>query len=157
MEQERAVYVSYRLNSRIYWTRQKLRLAKGEALITDGKITARTRCGNQISEIPVAPSSPAEPTIEALEKPEDPPLLAEINPPFELPLDPPPATDIQVIGHAGRIFIPPLFPIYFGNPGSGPGIPVSPPPPPTVPEPAALFLVLLGLSGVCMIRKKRRI
>ena len=156
VDHERAVYVSYRLDRHIYWTRRKLRLAKGEALITDGKITARTRCGNQISEIPLAPSSTAEPTIEALEKPEDPPLLAELNPPFELPLDPPPSTNIQVIGHAGKFFIPPLFPVYLGNPGSGPGIPISPPPQPSVPEPATLLLISIGLSGICMTRKRRR-
>lgn len=153
-DQERAVYVSYRLDNHVYWTRQKLRLAKGEALITDGKITARTRCGNQISEIPLAPSSPAEPAIEALEKPEDPLLLAELNPPFELPLDPPPTTDIQVIGHAGRFFLPPLLPVYLGNPGSSPGIPISPPPQPSVPEPATLLLVSIGLCAICMTRKK---
>jgi hypothetical protein len=163
VNQDRAVYVSYRLASHIYWTHRKLRLAKGEALITDGEIAARTRCGNQISEVPVGPLSAAEPTVEALEMPEDPRLLAEINPPFELPLDPPPATDIHTIGHQGGIFIPPLFPVYFGNPGSSPGIPVNPPPlppppPPTTqaPEPDMLLLISMGISGVWMIRKKRK-
>ncbi|SRR5216684_4457340 len=159
---ERAVYVSYRLDSHIYWTNRKLWLAKGESLITDGETTARTRCGNQISEVPLAPTSPHEPTVEALEKPEDPPLLAETSPSFELPLGTPPTTDIQVIDHHGGIFIPPVFPIYFGNPGSNPGIPVNPPPPPPpppptqVPEPDSLLLIFVGLSSVWMLRQKRK-
>jgi hypothetical protein len=160
VNQERAVYVSYRLDSQIYWTRRKLRLAKGESLITDGEITARTRCGNQISDVPLAPVSPAEPTMEALEKPEDPALLAEVSPPFELPVDPPPSTDIHLIGHHGGIFIPPLFPIYFGTPGSNSGIPVSPPPPAppntSVPEPDTLALISIGFSTVCILRWKRK-
>jgi hypothetical protein len=162
VDHERAVYVSYRLDSHIYWTNRKLWLAKGESLITDGETTARTRCGNQISEVPVGPTSPVEPTVEALEKPEDPPLLTETGLPFELPLGPPPASDIAVIGHQGGIFIPPIFPIYFGNPGSNPGIPVSPPPPPPpplptqVPEPDTLLLISVGLSSVWMLRRKRK-
>lgn len=43
------VYVSYRLNNHIYWTNKKLRLLKGETVITDGKNVARTRCGNRLS------------------------------------------------------------------------------------------------------------
>jgi hypothetical protein len=112
--------------------------------------------------VPVGPTSPVEPTVEALEKPEDPPLLTETGLPFELPLGPPPASDIAVIGHQGGIFIPPIFPIYFGNPGSNPGIPVSPPPPPPpplptqVPEPDTLLLISVGLSSVWMLRRKRK-
>ena len=160
VDHERAVYVSYRLDSHIYWTNRKLWLAKGESLITDGETMARTRCGNQISEVPVTPTSPAEPTVEALEKPEDPPLLAETGLPFELPLGPPPATDIQVISHQGGIFVPPLVPIYFGNPGSNPGIPISPPPPPPpptqVPEPDTFLLISVGLSSIWMLRRMRK-
>jgi len=162
VDHERAVYVSYRLDSRIYWTHRKLWLAKGETLITDGETTARTRCGNQISEVPLAPTSPHEPPIETLEKPQDPPPFAETGPSFELPLGAVPATDVQVIDHHGGIFIPPIFPIYFGNPGSNPGIPVSPPPPPPpplptqVPEPDTLLLISVGLSSVWMLRRKRK-
>ena len=160
LQLERAVYVSYRLDSQVYWTRRKLRLARGESLITDGVITARTRCGNQISEVPAGPTSPAEPTTETLEKPEDLPLLAETGPPFELPADPPPATDIQPTTHQGGIFIPPFVPIVFGGPGSNPGILISPPPPPPpatqVPEADTFLLVSMGLASVWMFRKKRK-
>ena len=161
VDHKRAVYVSYRLDSHIYWTHRKLWLAKDESLITDGETTARTRCGNQISEVPVAPTSPAEPTVEALEKPEYPPLLVETGPPFEIPLGPPPATDIQVISQQGGIFIPPFVPIYFGNPGSNPGILVSPPPPlpapPTqVPEPDTFLLISVALSTIWMLRRMRK-
>jgi hypothetical protein len=70
VNEERAVYASYRLDSHIYWTHRKLTIAKGETLITDGEITARARCGNQISAVPLAPVTPAEPAAEALETPE---------------------------------------------------------------------------------------
>jgi hypothetical protein len=160
VNEARAVYVSYRLDSHIYWTRRTLRLAKGETLITDGEIAARTRCGNLISAVPLAPISPAEPAAEALENPEDPPLLAETNAPFDLPLAPPPESDIQIIGHHGGIFIPPFFPAIPGGPGSSPGIPVSPlpPPPPPIPtpEPGTLLLISVGLSSVWMLRKKQK-
>ena len=162
LKHDRAAYVSYRLNGHVYWTKRKMRLARGESVITDGVITARTRCGNQISDVPAAPTSPAEPTTEVLEKPEDPALLATTGPPFELPVEPPPTTDIQPAPDHGGIFIPPIVPIFFGGPGSGPGIPVNPPPPPPpppatqVPEPDTLLLLSVGLSSVWMIRRRRR-
>src|SRR5258707_13191084 len=46
----RQVYLSYRIRDNIFWTRRRIRLHLGELLLTDGKITARARCGNQISE-----------------------------------------------------------------------------------------------------------
>ena len=47
-DKARQVYLSYRLRDRIFWTRKKVRLLQAELLLTDGKITARARCGNQI-------------------------------------------------------------------------------------------------------------
>jgi hypothetical protein len=125
----RAVYVSYRLDNHVFWTRRKVQLVENETLITDGEIAARTRCGNQVSEVPLAPVSLSEPPIEALEKPADPPLLADISPADEMSLVPPPASDIHLITHHGWIFIPPIVPAIPGGPGSSPGIPVSGPPP----------------------------
>ena len=48
----RTVYLSYRIGNNVYWTRRRVALKKGETLITDGRITARTRCGNQVKETP---------------------------------------------------------------------------------------------------------
>src|SRR6266852_7612167 len=53
---EKLAYVSYRIGSHVFWTKKKLRLPKGEKLITDGVNYARTRCGNRISEAPKVPT-----------------------------------------------------------------------------------------------------
>jgi hypothetical protein len=47
----RTVYVSYRIGNHIYWTRRRVKLHKGEKLITDGRITARTRCANRVEKL----------------------------------------------------------------------------------------------------------
>jgi len=63
----KAVYVSYRIGSEVFWTKKKLTLAKGENVITDGLSSARARCGNRISETPQAKTSPQEPSPKTLE------------------------------------------------------------------------------------------
>jgi len=68
LHRERFAYVSYRLGDRVYWTTHKLRLAKDETVITDGAHTARTRCGNQVSEALLSPTFSKEPAIETLDR-----------------------------------------------------------------------------------------
>jgi hypothetical protein len=65
----RTVYVSYRIGNRIYWTRRRVTLHKGEKLITDGRMSARTRCANRVEETPQQEASPAEPTAEKFDEP----------------------------------------------------------------------------------------
>ncbi len=48
--QDRLAYVSYRQHGQVFWTRNKLRIPKGELLLTDGQNLARTRCGNRLAE-----------------------------------------------------------------------------------------------------------
>ena len=84
-DKARQVYLSYRLRDRIFWTRKKVRLLQAELLLTDGTITARARCGNQISETPKSEVSEEEPAEEVLDQP-----VAEIEPigpalPFRFP------------------------------------------------------------------------
>ena len=67
----RFVYLSYRRGDRIFWTRKQIALHKGEKLITDGKITARTRCANQISALPRSETSMEEPSAQELDDPFD--------------------------------------------------------------------------------------
>jgi len=67
----RFVYLSYRRGDRIFWTRKQIALRKGEKLITDGKIAARTRCANQISLLPHAETSMEEHSAQELEDPFD--------------------------------------------------------------------------------------
>ena len=65
----REVYLSYRLRDRVFWTRKKIHLHADELLLTDGAITARTRCGNQVSEQPKAEVSEEEPAEDVLDQP----------------------------------------------------------------------------------------
>ena len=61
-------YVSYRVGDHVYWTRKPLVLPAGERVITDGSRIARTRCANQVANLPGA-TSPAEPAAAALDTP----------------------------------------------------------------------------------------
>ena len=67
LERAKLVYVSYRLGNNIYWTKNKVRLAKGEALLTDGKSFVRARCGNRIADDPQLMVSNMEPAPEVLD------------------------------------------------------------------------------------------
>jgi hypothetical protein len=129
-----AVYVSYRQDNRIYWTRRKVRLARQEPLLTDGVHTARARCGNRISLTPQLPAPAAEPSAILLNLPEPPPpadaplLVHEI---FPAPLGnglPDGLPDGVPGGSAGS---PP-----FGADRAGPPGPPFPPPPDETPLPA---------------------
>ena len=66
----RTVYVSYRIGNHIYWSRRRIKLKRGEKLITDGRITARTRCANRVEEAPQQQQAEAtEPAPERFDEP----------------------------------------------------------------------------------------
>ena len=65
----RTVYMSYRIGNHIYWMRRRITLHKGEKLITDGRMTARSRCGNRVEPTAQQPASPAEPAPEKFDQP----------------------------------------------------------------------------------------
>src|SRR5262249_30393301 len=69
VKEPRLVYLSYRRRNKVYWTRKQASLQKGEKILTDGKITARARCGNQVSVLPQAQTSTEEPTMAELDRP----------------------------------------------------------------------------------------
>jgi hypothetical protein len=108
----REVYVSYRIRDTIFWTRRKIRLQVGEMLLTDGKITARARCGNQISEAAKPEVSNEEPEEDVLDQPV---ALEPMGPstPIRPVLEPP---DLP----AGQ----PIAPKLFANGFSFPIVPV---------------------------------
>jgi len=150
----RAVYVSYRLGNRVFWTRKQLNLLKGETVITDGEHMARTRCGNQISEVPARPTGALPEEAQVLAGP--PVLVAENSPSPEFPLILPPASEIPSIAATplapgGGIFIPPIPPILGG--GTSPNTPIVPPPP--VPEPETLLMLAFGLAGIGLYSRRR--
>src|SRR5579864_5506983 len=64
------VYVSYRKRDSIFWTRKRIRLARGEKLLTDGVLYARARCGNRISTTPEGPVALLDPPDYIFERPE---------------------------------------------------------------------------------------
>jgi hypothetical protein len=68
-KEAREVYLSYRIRNTVFWTRKRVRLYPGELLLTDGNITARARCGNQISEMPKPEVSDEEPDEDVLDQP----------------------------------------------------------------------------------------
>jgi len=69
VQRARLVYLSYRIGDKIYWTTKQVSLHRGEKLITDGTITARTRCGNRISALPQKSASKEEPRAEQFDQP----------------------------------------------------------------------------------------
>ncbi len=68
---ETLVHVSYRKDGQIAWTRRKLRLRRGERVITDGAVTVRTYCCNEIVDAPMRPTRVDEPSPAALQPPEE--------------------------------------------------------------------------------------
>jgi hypothetical protein len=67
---DRLQYVSYRVKDKVYWTKNQLRIPRGELLLTDGIHFARTRCGNRLSDEPhQAEVNPHEPERAQLDQP----------------------------------------------------------------------------------------
>lgn len=58
---DRYQYASFRLKDKIYWTRNRLKIPKGEVLLTDGSHYSRTRCGNRLSSVAIAQTTPLQP------------------------------------------------------------------------------------------------
>ncbi len=158
LARDEEMYVSYRLNNRIYWTHKRLRLLKGETVITDGKNVARTRCGNRLSataESPVATKQPLDMILDPAPLPD----LADARPialPMALPF--PAFSSLLAPGPEGTV-APPIFPIVGGGGAPShnvvipPTPPTTPPPPPTTPpvatpEPDSFVLTAAGISIV---------
>jgi len=172
VEQPQLVYLSYRRGEHIYWTRKQASLHKGEKLITDGLITARTRCGNQVSTLPHTETSPEEPMMAEFDRPDA--LASGVERPSTLnsnllhvdpilPLGPSMPGGVGIAGGPGVDVPPPIggggvIPPVGGNcpPKSKakncehhhPPPPPPPPPPPAVPEPSTVVLAISGAAAV---------
>lgn len=99
LDEPRMVYVSYRVKDTIYWTRNRVQLKKGEKIITDGKELIRARCGNRISDAPMAPIALTDPPEVSADTPLLPqPLVALAKPggPPSEPLEQRPAEPAPV-------------------------------------------------------------
>ena len=158
LTEAREVYLSYRIRDTVFWTRRKIRLHPGEMLLTDGKITARARCGNQVSDTAKPEVSNEEPEEDVLDRP-----VAEIEPGPPFPVRPLLASaDLP----GGQPTPPQLFASNFFFPYVSTGLPIPPrlcpangdnskrcPPkrhhkPPVVPEPSTMVLIASGLALV---------
>ena len=67
VKQSRLVHVSYRIGDQIYWTKNKVHLAPGEELLSDGTHLVRARCGNRIADEPEGPVLDNEPAPAVLD------------------------------------------------------------------------------------------
>jgi len=172
LDQPKLVYLSYRMGGKLFWTGKRISLHKGEKLITDGRMTARTRCANRISETAQPAISPAEPPAAKFEEPFDGtagriPFPGDFN-----ALGP--AREFSGLGPAGpglQSVNSPLFPGGGLPPVYPPPIPTKgcPPgevstgrndpchhhkPPPPIPEPTTILLVSSGIAGIYWRRRK---
>jgi hypothetical protein len=68
VREPRLAYMSYRIGDRIYWTKHKMALQVGEAILTDGRNEIRARCGNCISDKPMQPTLLAEPAAAEFDR-----------------------------------------------------------------------------------------
>ena len=123
---ERTVYLSYRIGSKVYWTRHRVNLKKGETVLTDGKITARTKCGNRVEEMPQQATSSSEPPAAKFEEPVHPSVgTAVANPPV--------AFQSALLNRNEMPGLGPAPPLSLYDPfGNGMWVPISPPPLPGV-------------------------
>lgn len=172
VKQAQKVYLSYRLHNKVYWTVRQASLHVGEKLLTDGTVTARTRCGNQVSVLPHVAISPEEPTLAELDRPDaiasgieglpaatDSKLLA-LDP--ALPFGPSHAGPPGVAGGARPpgVFVPPPIGGGVGGPGTGGGGGNGGGGggggghPPETPEPGTIVLVLSG-AGIIFARYRK--
>jgi hypothetical protein len=152
LEQPMEMYVSYRRNNKVFWTKNRMLIPAGETLISDGQNLARVRCANRLSKIAALPVAEIEPTREELSSPNFvPPLLAELLPGEGADIFPggfptafngvsPPGSPLPPGGPntPGIGVFSPLLP-----PAVAPFTPVIPPPVST-PEPGSGWLLLTG-------------
>jgi hypothetical protein len=174
VKQAQKVYLSYRLHNKVFWTVRQASLHPGEKLLTDGTLTARSRCGNQVSVLPHVITSPDEPTLAELDRPDamatgieglpsapDSGLLA-VDP--VLPFGPSHTGPTGIVGGGPPgVFVPPPIGGGGGGPGGGGGNGGGGNGgggggggghPPETPEPGTIVLVLSG-AGIIFARYRK--
>lgn len=156
-EEPQFVHVAYRLRDKIFWTAKAIAIPKGETLITDGKNTARARCGNKVTVLPQEPVSEEEPPIETFDIPVfETPMIARIEPPqLDLSRQAEPALEIR----PAQPVIPyvPIRPPVFDTLRNSPLRPLALFPRfHEVPEPGTAGLVMLGLIAFVAVRLTRK-
>ena len=158
---KQSMHLAYRVGDKVYWTRKKVTLHPGETLISDGKIVARTRCGNRIAMAPLGPPAFTEPVDADFDQPlfSNDMVTQEVEPQPEnyamAPMSAPPVEANALQPTKRKRMIPFFILPFFGVPGGGGGS--SHTPLAVAPEPGTLLLFATGLAGVCWkVRKSRR-
>ena len=169
LDQPRLVYLSYRIGNKVFWTKKQVHLRKGEKLISDGTISARTRCANQVSAVPKKAISALEPPAEAFEDPYgagDTGRQIPFPGNFESALfnreltafDPQGPPGAPLFGPGSSVGLPGVYPPPIPAAGCDPTkelcAPPPPPPPTPVPEPGSIVLISTGLAGVYLRYRK---
>ncbi len=153
--QKESMFVSYRIGKRVYWTRKKLPLHPGETLVTDGNITARTRCGKRVAAVPLDTGSPLEPPEEAFNQPYAALIAAPEIDPARADPGPAPLVPASVAQKSRKWWVLPLFAAPYAalpHSDSSSGAPLA-----VTPEPGMSLLLMSGLAGVYWrVRKYRR-
>lgn len=170
------VYLSYRIGNKVYWTRHRISLRKGEKLITDGRITARTRCGNRVEKTPQQATSSSEPPAAKFEQP--------IGGGDGTAMKTPPVPFQSALLNRAAPGIGPQPPLSLYNPFIPESwVPIAPPPlpvagvcapgkkgtttvgkkkvncgaPETIPEPGTWLLMATGLGGIFFWHMRRKL
>jgi len=153
-----AMYVSYRRNNQVFWTKNKMVIPAGESLLSDGENLARVRCANRLSAVAALPVAVSEPTKEELSTPQFDPLEAQFLPDGQFGLFPQDSSSVLVLpllppgsrtnsNSSPPPFTPPLLP-----PGSTPNTPHNPEPPPvSTPESSSFVLLFAGTVLVTLL------
>ena len=154
---KQSMHVAYRIGDKVYWTRKKVALHTGETLISDGKIVARTRCGNRIAVAPLGPPAMADPATADFDQPifSNEMVTHEVEPQLETyPAAVLPPPEANTLLPTKRRKIPFFILPFFGVPGTGGGS--SHTPLAVAPEPGTLLLLSTGLVGVYWKTRKSR-
>ncbi len=165
VSESQTMHVAYRMGDKVYWTRKKVALHPGETLISDGKIVARTRCGNRIAMAPLGPPAVAEPMESDFNQPlfsndmvtrEAEPIPAPYGAivPGAQPVE---ANTLQPVKGSRKFpfFVLPVFGLPVIGAAGGGGSSHTPPLA-VAPEPGTMLLVSSGLFGVYWKARKSR-
>jgi hypothetical protein len=161
VSEEQLMYVAYRKGDKVYWTRKKVPLHPGETLITDGKIVARTRCGNRVAVAPLGPPSIMDPLLSDFDQPlfSNEMVTNRVEPQPEayaaiIPNSTPEVGNALRPARSHKGMIPLFFVPLAGIPGGSGGSPHTPLA--VAPEPGTLLLLTSGLAGVYLKSRKSR-
>ena len=180
LQEDMYVYVSYRQGNKIYYSKKRHKVCKGEVVITDGKNFARARCANRLSRVFRPPAlvfdEPKAPDFDYVDPPSEPtvdtstPLIssgygpeqqysqypAPQTPPGGTGANPGPPSPVDPYASGGAPILPALGPFAAGAPGFllPPNNPVTPPVT-SVPEPNEWPFLIGGFAMLAALATKK--